>query len=338
LTEEQSHQRAAGVQGLSTGRSKSEQEAALIVGSIAIDSVRTPLGEVEDQLGGAAVYSSVAATFFAPVRLVGVVGEDFPSEHLVYLSARGVDLAGVQRASGKTFRWKGYYDFDLNQAHSLSTELNVFETFTPRLPEEYRSSRFVMLANIDPDLQLDVLDQVADPLFTICDTMNYWIESKKDRLQDVFRRVNAVIINDAEARQLCNTFSLVEAARQLQALGPELVIIKKGEHGAMMFHRDSVFVAPPFPLLRVTDPTGAGDTFAGALIGYLSRARSVTENTIRQAVVYGSVLASFNIENFGIGRLKSLTLPEIHDRYRELRHASFFEDLSADTWERQPGR
>ncbi|HET6386128.1 MAG TPA: PfkB family carbohydrate kinase [Armatimonadota bacterium] len=304
----------------------------MIVGSMAIDSVRTPLGEVDEKVGGAAVYSSVAATFFSPVRLVGVIGDDFPPDYLQLLESRGVDLQGVQHAQGKTFRWKGYYDYDLNQAHSLSTELNVFETFSPDLPADYRNSKYVMLANIDPTLQLQVLEQARHPRLTLCDTMNYWISSKKDELLEVFRRVKVVIINDGEARQLCETFSLVTAADQIRALGPETVIIKKGEHGAICFHGDSVFVAPPFPLRRIVDPTGAGDTFAGGFIGYLSRSGDLSEPSIRRAVIYGSVLASFNIEDFGIDRMRNLTLPEIHARYRELRDVSFFEEMDESTF------
>lgn len=302
-------------------------EPALIVGSMAIDSVRTPLGEVEDKPGGAAVYSSVAATFFTPVRLVGVVGTDYPQGYLQFLGSRGVDLAGVQHADGKTFRWKGYYDFDLNQAHSLSTELNVFEHFSPELPDSYRASKFVMLANIDPELQLKVLSQVQEPRLTLCDTMNYWITSKKEPLLEVFRKVKVVIINDGEARQLCETFSLVDAADQIRSLGPETVIIKKGEHGAVMFHKDSVFMAPSFPLRRIVDPTGAGDTFAGGFIGYLARSGDLSERSLRQAVIYGSVLASFNIEDFGMDRMQTLTMSEIQARYREMRQVSFFEEI-----------
>lgn len=303
-------------------------EPALIVGSIAIDSVRTPLGEVKDKVGGAALYSAVAATFFSPVRLVGVVGSDFPEEALSFLSERGVDLAGVQRDTGKTFRWKGYYDYDLNQAHSLVTELNVFEFFSPTLPAAYRESRFVMLANLDPVLQLQVLDQVQNPRLTLCDTMNYWISSKRDDLIKVLRRVNVVVINDGEARQLCETFSLPQAADQIRSLGPETVIIKKGEHGAMMFHGDSVFVAPPVPMRQVKDPTGAGDTFAGGFIGYLSRSNDLSEESLRRAVVYGSVLASFNIEEFGFDRMRTLSIGEIRERFQEMRRVSFFEDAA----------
>jgi sugar/nucleoside kinase (ribokinase family) len=301
-------------------------QSALIVGSMAIDSVRTPSGEVEEKLGGAAVYSAIAASFFSPVRLVGVVGDDFPDAALQMLASRGVDLAGVQHAEGKTFRWKGYYDDDLNQAHSLETHLNVFETFSPDLPAPYESSQFVMLANIDPELQLRVLSQVANPRLTLCDTMNYWISSKKESLLDVFRRVSTVIINDGEARQLCETHNLVEAADRIRELGPETVVIKKGEHGAVMFHGDSIFSAPPVPLRKIVDPTGAGDCFAGAFIGYLARTGDLSEPSLRRAVVYGTVMASFNIEAFGSDRMQCLTLPQIQRRFELLRQVALFDE------------
>lgn len=297
----------------------------LIVGSVAIDSVRTPLGEAEEALGGAAVYSSVAASFFAPVDLVGVVGTDFPSEHLDFIRSRGVNLDGLQVQEGETFRWKGFYDFDVNQAHTLATHLNVFEKFRPSIPESYRDAEYVFLANIDPDLQLEVLDQVRKPKLTFCDTMNFWIEGKRDRLLEVLKRVDVVFMNDAEARELCGTFSLVKAGRQLLEMGPRAVIVKKGEHGATLFTRDSHFSAPSYPLEEVRDPTGAGDTFAGGFIGYLAKTNDISEPSLRRAVVHGSVLASYNVEDFSMGRMRTLTNAEIEDRYREFRQIAFFE-------------
>jgi sugar/nucleoside kinase (ribokinase family) len=298
----------------------------LIVGSVAFDSVKTPLGEVDNVLGGAAVYSSTAASFFSPVQLVGVVGQDFPEEHLGFLRSRGVDLEGLQVQPGETFRWKGYYDFDINQAHSLETHLNVFETFRPALPESYRDARYVFLANIDPELQLEVLEQVRAPRLTLCDTMNFWIERKREALLEVLKRVDVAFMNDAEARQLCGTYSLVQAARQVMSLGPKSVIIKKGEHGAVMFTRESHFSAPSYPLEEVRDPTGAGDTFEGGFIGYLAHVDHVTDATLRKAIVYGSVLASFNVEDFSLNRMRRLTMEEIHERYREFRRIAFFEE------------
>ena len=297
----------------------------LIVGSVAIDSVRTPLGEAEEALGGAAVFSSVAASFFAPVDLVGVVGTDFPPEHLEFLKGRGVNLEGLQVQPGETFRWKGYYDYDVNQAHTLATHLNVFEQFRPSIPASYRDAEYVFLANIDPDLQLEVLEQVSRPKLTFCDTMNFWIEGKRDRLLEVLRRVDVVFMNDAEARELCGTFSLVRAGRQLLDMGPRAVIVKKGEHGAILFTRDAHFSAPSYPLDEVRDPTGAGDTFAGGFIGYLASTDDVSEPNLRRAVVHGSVLASFNVEDFSLNRMRVLTRDEIRERYHEFRRISFFE-------------
>jgi sugar/nucleoside kinase (ribokinase family) len=298
----------------------------LIVGSVAFDSVKTPLGEVDNVLGGAAVYSATAASFFSPVQLVGVVGQDFPSEHLDFLRSRGVDLQGLQVQPGETFRWKGYYDFDVNQAHSLETHLNVFENFRPVLPDAYRDAKYVFLANIDPELQLEVLEQVRAPRLTLCDTMNFWIEGKRDALLEVLRRVDVAFMNDAEVRELCGTFSLVKAARQVMSYGPKTVIVKKGEHGAVMFTEESHFSAPSYPLEEVKDPTGAGDTFEGGFIGYLAHLDHVTEASMRKAVIYGSVLASFNVEDFSLNRMRRLTLEEIHERYREFRRIAFFEE------------
>ena len=297
----------------------------LIVGSVAIDSVRTPLGEAAETLGGAATFSSVAASFFAPVDLVGVVGADFPAQHLDFLRARGINLDGLQLSDGETFRWKGYYDYDLNQAHTLTTDLNVFEHFRPTIPDSYRDAEYVFLANIDPELQLEVLDQVRSPKLTFCDTMNFWIESKRERLMDVLRRVDVAFMNDTEARELCGTFSLVRAGRQLLDLGPRAIIVKKGEHGAVLFTRDEHFCAPSYPLEEVRDPTGAGDTFAGGFIGYIASTDDISEPNLRRAVVHGSVLASYNVEDFSMDRLRTLTQDEIRTRYREFQRIAFFE-------------
>jgi sugar/nucleoside kinase (ribokinase family) len=305
--------------------SDTQPPSVLIVGSVAIDSVKTPLGEVDDVLGGAAVYSSVAASFFAPVRLVGVVGRDFPDEHLEFLRSRAIDLTGLQVQDGSTFRWKGFYDYDVNQAHSLETHLNVFEQFRPTLPESYRDTPYLFLANIDPELQLEVLNQVHNPRLTLCDTMNFWIENKRDALLEVLSRVDVAFMNDAEARQLCSTFSLVKAANQIRAWGPRVVIIKKGEHGAVMFTEDAHFSAPSYPLEEVRDPTGAGDTFEGGFIGYVATTDDTSEPNLRRAVIHGSVLASFNVEDFSLGRMRHLSRDDIEERYRELQRIAFFD-------------
>lgn len=314
------------VWGLTVGNVPASR-AVLIVGSMALDNVKTPFGEVRDALGGAAVYSSVAASYFAPVRLVGVVGRDFPEKHVRFLASRSIDLAGMQRMQGETFRWSGLYEFDLNQAHTLDTKLNVFQHFRPHIPEEYKDSKYVFLANIDPELQLQVLEQVKSPKLTICDTMNFWIENKRECLLEVLKKVNIAFMNDTEARQLCGTFSLVGAARQIIELGPSAVIIKKGEHGAIMVTDSAYFAAPSYPLEEVRDPTGAGDSFAGGFIGYIAYTDDISEGNLRKATIYGSTLASFNVEDFSLRRLGSLTPEDIAARYCEFKQIADFEAL-----------
>ena len=304
----------------------------LIVGSMALDSVRTPAGSVQDALGGAADYSGVAASFFSPVQLVGVVGDDFPKEHLEYLESRNIDLQGVQIVrGGKTFRWSGFYDFDLNVAHTMDTKLNVFANFKPEIPETYRDAQYVFLANIDPELQLQVLDQVRKPRLTVCDTMNFWIDRKLDEVVEVLKRVDMVFLNDAEARQITGHLSVVKAARALQALGPKTVIVKKGEHGALLFHGRDHFSAPSYPLEDIADPTGAGDSFAGGFIGYVASQGNISERTFRRGVIYGSVMASYNVEDFSLNRLRSLTMEDINRRYSEFKEIAFFEALEEAT-------
>ncbi len=298
----------------------------LIVGSMALDSVRTPVGNVQDALGGAADYSSVAAAFFAPIQLVGVVGDDFPQEHLDFLASRQIDLAGVQVIpGGKTFRWAGYYDFDLNIAHTLDTQLNVFADFQPALPDAYKAAEYVFLANIDPELQLQVLSQVQKPKLTVCDTMNFWIDGKRDALIEVLKRVDIAFMNDAEARQLTGKLSVVKAAKALMEMGPKTVIIKKGEHGALLFSGDAHFAAPSYPLEDIADPTGAGDSFAGGFIGYVASQDDLSFATYRKAVIYGSVMASYNVEDFSLNRMRTLTPEDIASRYRAFREIAFFE-------------
>lgn len=289
----------------------------LVVGSVAFDSIRTPFGEVDEILGGSATYFSVAASFFNDVSLVAVVGEDFPQDHVDFLSSRRVDLTGLRRVPGKTFRWKGFYEYDLNDAHTLDTQLNVFEDFDPEIPEVYRDSEFVFLANIDPVLQLKVLEQVRSPRLVVCDTMNFWIENKREELLETVSRVDYLLLNDAEARQLAEEPNLVAAGRKLLEMGPDRVIIKKGEHGVMVLGKGVFFSLPAYPLETVFDPTGAGDTFGGGFVGSLSRYPEIREEDIRRAVVYGSVIASFTVESFSCDRLRGLTLDEVEDRYRE---------------------
>jgi sugar/nucleoside kinase (ribokinase family) len=298
------------------------RQPLLVVGSIGLDSIETPFGVVKDVLGGAASYSALSASFFAGVRMVGVVGDDFPEEHSRLFESHGIDLAGVQRIAGETFRWNGYYEYDMNQAHTLATHLNVFETFQPRIPDAYRDTPYVFLANIDPALQLTVLDQVRNPRFVMADTMNFWINGKREQVLEVIARVDAVTLNDAEARQLCDTTSLVTAGHTLLGMGPRVVIIKKGEHGALMFTNNDYFVAPSFPLEEVHDPTGAGDTFAGGMIGYLASTDDTGEDNLRKSVLYGSVMASYSVEEFSLGRLIRLEPGEIVLRYAEMRRST----------------
>jgi len=298
----------------------------LIVGSVALDSVKTPFGEVKEALGGSATYASYSASFFTSVRLVGVIGEDFPKEHIGLLKDKGIHIEGLQVAKGKTFRWAGSYEYDLNEAHTLATELNVFETFKPKIPAEYKKSDFVFLANIDPDLQLSVLDQVEKPKLVACDTMNLWIRIKPDALKKVIKRVDFLFINEGEARQFANTSSLVKAGRILQSWGPKHVVIKKGEHGALLFGQNTFFAAPAFPLEDVYDPTGAGDTFAGGFFGYVAQqGGDISDVTLRRAVVFGTAMASFTVEKFSLERLKTLTMEQISSRVRILKELSHFD-------------
>jgi sugar/nucleoside kinase (ribokinase family) len=300
-------------------------DPVLIVGSIALDTVETPFGREAEALGGAATYAALAASFFAPVRVVGVVGEDFPRGHLELLASRGIDLEGVHAEPGRTFRWVGRYDDDLNVAHTLDTQLNVFEHFRPEIPERYRATPYLFLANIDPDLQLNVLDQVTKPALAASDSMNFWIDGKREQVLQVLRRSDVCLLNDAEVRMLTGKANLVTAARQVLALGPSCAVIKKGEHGAVMCAEGSYFVAPGYPLEAVKDPTGAGDTFAGGLIGYLAHAGDASDASLRKAVVYGSVLASFTVEDFSARRLTALTRDEIAERFRRFREIVSFE-------------
>ncbi len=299
----------------------------LVVGSVALDTVTTPFGRVEEVLGGSATYFAAAASFFAEVRLVAVVGEDFPEAHLDFLRSRRVDLRGLQRVPGRTFRWVGEYGFDLNQARTLDTELNVFADFAPKIPEEYRDSEVVFLGNIDPDLQREVLRQVRRPTLTAADTMNYWIASKADSLRRTLGRVDTLLINDAETRQLAGEWNLVQAARKILTWGPRSLVIKRGEYGALLLHDGHWFAAPALPLEQVRDPTGAGDCFAGGFLGYLANRMSFEDAALRRAMVMGSVMASFNVEAFSLDRLRTLTYPEIEARYRAFRGLAAFEDL-----------
>jgi len=296
----------------------------LVVGSVALDDIEAPAGKVKGVLGGAASYFGVAASFFVPVRVVAVVGDDFPEEHLRFLRAKGLDLNGVQRVPGRTFRWGGRYRASLNERDTLFTELGVFEHFDPRIPPVYRDSEWVFLANIQPSLQRGVLEQTREPRFSAMDTMNFWITGARDELEKTLARVNGLVINDEEARQLTGEANLVVAADRIRALGPKVVIVKRGEHGALLFDDDGIFAAPAFPLREVQDPTGAGDSFAGGLMGALASAGDLGRDSLRRAMIYGSVLASFCVERFSLDRLRELTRAVIDRRFEEFRSLTRF--------------
>ena len=300
----------------------------LVVGSIALDTVKTPFEEHADLLGGSASYCSVAASFFTQVNLVGVVGEDFPKEHIAFFQSRGMDIAGLQIAAGETFRWSGEYMVDMNVRETRSIALNVFEHFRPVLPAGYAETPFLLLGNIGPDLQNNVLDQVAKPRFVVADTMDLWINIARAELERLLARVDMLILNDGEARLLTGQASLITAGKRIQAMGPRFVAIKKGEHGCLLFGENGDFFScSAYPLEEVLDPTGAGDTFAGGLAGYLAATvrEEVTFADLRKAVVAGSVLASFNVEKFSLERMRTLTQTEIDARYESFRQQSQFE-------------
>jgi sugar/nucleoside kinase (ribokinase family) len=300
----------------------------LVVGSVALDTVETPFGTAVDALGGSGTFFSAAASLFCPVQLVGVVGSDFPIAELQFLEERGVDLAGVEQAEGESFRWSGVYSFDLNSRETRDTRLGVFADFKPRIPESFRDAEWVFLGNIDPELQLEVLEQVRSPRFVACDTMNFWIEGKRDALLELLKRVDVLMVNDSEARELSGDHNLLRAARWIQERGPGAVIVKKGEHGAILFNGSMVFFAPGFPLEEVFDPTGAGDAFAGGFLGYLARTGSTDPEHLRRAMIYGSALGSFAVEKFSVDRLRTIDVEDIHARVRLFREYTAFDQPS----------
>jgi sugar/nucleoside kinase (ribokinase family) len=302
----------------------------LVVGTLAFDTIETPFGSVREVLGGSAVYISTAASYFiTPINLVGVVGSDFPKEAMDFLESREIDLEGLQIIPrGKTFRWGGKYHFDLNNRDTLYTELNVLEKFDPIIPDSCKKSTYVILGNIDPILQSKVLDQfTSKPKLVIGDTMNFWIHGKNKELLETLKRVNVLIINDSEARQLADQPNLIKAAKIIMKMGPTVVIIKKGEHGALLITKDTVFSAPAYPLENIYDPTGAGDTFLGGFAGWLARTDDLSEENFKRAVIYGSTLASFCVEKFSLDRLKELSYLEIYDRFRSFKELSKFDDV-----------
>jgi sugar/nucleoside kinase (ribokinase family) len=297
----------------------------LVVGSVALDSIETPFGRIDDTLGGSATFFSAAASLYCGVQLVGVVGSDYPTRDLGFLERRGVDLSGLERAQGESFRWAGVYSYDLNSRETLETRLGVFADFQPKIPDGFRDAEWIFLGNIDPVLQLDVLQQVRAPRFVACDTMNFWINGKRDDLLRLLERVDLLMVNDSEARELSGDHNLLRAARWIQERGPQMVVVKKGEHGAILFTKEFVFFAPGYPLEEVFDPTGAGDAFAGGFVGYLARAGSSDPLHLKRAMIYGSAMGSFAVERFGVERLIDLTAREVHDRVCQFRELTAFE-------------
>ena len=298
--------------------------SVLVVGSVAFDSVETPLGRVNEVLGGSASYFSLAARFFTLVQMVAVVGEDFPEENLDMFRKFNINIQGLQRVEGKTFRWQGKYGTALNEAKTLNTELNVFENFRPEIPDNYQNTDFVFLGNIDPLLQKQVVAQMKSPKLVICDTMNYWIESRLPELREVLKLVDILIINDGEARMLTDEHNLNVAAKKIIEWGPRVLVVKKGEYGVSMYDSKSIFSAPAYPLCAVLDPTGAGDSFAGGFVGFLAKSGEINNQTLRRSVIYGSVLASFNVEDFSLNRLISLKYSEIQERFLQFKQLTEF--------------
>lgn len=300
----------------------------LVVGSVAFDAVETPFGKRERMLGGSATHFSLSASFFTDVRVVGVVGGDFGEEEMSVFRERGINTDDLERVEdGKTFFWSGRYEFDLNTAHTLDTQLNVFADFRPKLSDESKRSRMVFLGNIQPELQSEVREGLRDAELVALDTMNYWITSVPEQVEAAIRRVDVVIINDAEARMLSGEPNLIKAARKILSWGPRALVVKRGEYGAAMFTKDSYFAIPAYPLESVFDPTGAGDTFAGGFMGYLASRQSVDDETLRRAIIFGSVMASFNVEEFGTDRVRRLTHEEINERFRAFKRMTHFEEI-----------
>jgi len=295
----------------------------VIIGTVALDSLETPFGKVKDVLGGSASYASIAASFFSKPGILSIVGKDFPKRHIKYLNERGIDTKGII-SGDKTFRWKGFYEFDMNEAKTIRTELNALESYKVEVPENYKEAKYIFLANIDPELQLDVINSIKKPELIVMDTMNFWIEHKREQLLKTIDKADILILNDGEARQLFNTPNLVKAANSALKLHTKAVIIKKGEHGALLFTDNKHFNAPGYPLENIKDPTGCGDCFGGGLTGYLAKTQDLSEPNLRKAVVYGSVIASFNAEAFSIDRLRKIKHQDIEKRFKEFREIREF--------------
>ena len=296
----------------------------LVVGSVAMDTIKTPFGEAQDLLGGSATYFSIAASLFDRVNLVGVVGKDMPEDRLQVLGSRDIDLSGLLLKDGLTFRWEGEYQEDLNTRRTINLQLNVFEGFKPRIPEDFAASPYVFLANMDPDIQMDVLGQVTSPRLVACDTIDFWIETKRGPFLELLKKVDILILNEQEARALSGELNLPLAIRWISERGPRMVVVKKGAHGVLMFANESYFATPAYPLEKVFDPTGAGDSFAGGFLGYLARKGTIDEESLRLAVVYGSVLASFCVEDFGVERLAQVEPDQMEARFNDFKELARF--------------
>lgn len=301
----------------------------LVIGSLALDTIETPFGKAERTLGGSATFIATSASYFTnDVRLVGIVGYDFPDEEVQFLKSKNIDISGLEISeTKKTFHWHGKYDFDLNTRESLVTELNAFETFDPLISDNFKDSDYVCLGNLHPSLQEKVLKQISDPKLIMCDTMNFWIEGAHKELLETLKLVNLLVINDSEARELSKEYNLVTAARKIMSMGPKILIIKKGEHGALLFTHDSVFSAPAFPMEKVFDPTGAGDTFAGGLMGWLAKSDDLSEKNLKLAVIYGSTMASLAVEKFSLDGIRDLSRDKIMNRFNEFKKLTHFEEI-----------
>lgn len=302
----------------------------LVIGSLALDTIETPFGKAERTLGGSATFISTSASYFTnSVRLVGIVGYDFPQEEIDFLKSKNIDISGLDISkTKKTFHWHGKYNFDLNTRESITTELNAFETFDPVISEKFKNSEYVCLGNLHPGLQKKVLNQISNPKLIMCDTMNFWIEGAYTDLIETLKLVNLLVINDSEARELSKEFNLVSAAKKIMQLGPKIIIIKKGEHGALLFMNDLIFTAPAFPLEKVFDPTGAGDTFAGGLMGWLSKTGDLSERNLKLAVIYGSAMASLAVEKFSLDGIRNLSHSQIMNRFGEFKKLTHFDEVS----------
>lgn len=299
--------------------------ALTVIGTVALDSVESPFGKIEEGLGGSATHFSVSAAFFSPISLVAVIGDDFPEEHIQFLESRSIDIKNLKRLSGPSFRWTGRYDYDLNVAHTLDTQLNVLTQFDPVLNSEAKKNPFVFLANIDPKLQKKVITQVEGKPFVAADTMNFWIEGSRNELLEMLKNIDMLVINEAEARLLAQEQNLLKASQIIRGMGPKILLIKRGEYGALAFYEDKIFNAPALPLEDIQDPTGAGDSFAGGVMGYLAKTQDTSFQNLKKAMIYGSVMASFNVEKFSLDRLRTLTEAEIKSRYQQFCELSHFE-------------